>query len=69
MAAQMLERAGRWREAARVYRERLRVAGKAAGCYESAGLLSEAVVAWREAFPALRDRRDVSAIRVGNRME
>jgi predicted amidohydrolase len=29
----------------------------------------EAVVAWRAAFPALRDRRDVSAIRVGNRME
>ena len=29
----------------------------------------EAVAAWREAFPALRDRRDVSALRVGNRME
>jgi hypothetical protein len=29
----------------------------------------EAVVAWREAFPALRDRRDVAALRVGNRME
>jgi predicted amidohydrolase len=29
----------------------------------------EAVAAWREAFPALRDRRDVAAIRVGNRME
>ena len=34
-----------------------------------AGVDHEAVVAWREAFPALRDRRDVSAIRVGNRME
>jgi hypothetical protein len=29
----------------------------------------EAVEGWREAFPALRDRRDVSALRVGNRME
>ena len=29
----------------------------------------EAVAAWRESFPALRDRRDVSALRVGNRME
>jgi hypothetical protein len=49
MAAQMLERAGRWREAARVYRERLRVPSTAAGCFESAGVLSEAVAAWREA--------------------
>jgi tetratricopeptide (TPR) repeat protein len=49
MAAQMLEKAGRSREAARIYTERLHSVVRAAQCLEKAGLLAEAVTLYREA--------------------